>query len=521
MCRQWGNRAPLLELTRLMQISHPHDDEVVELPRSRDPPEQAQLACVDSTGAPVIDSPIPTVKTADTPQAAVIAASPPERAPEHGAVQDFSSDDSRRWCWARKSTEPFHLQLDVEHVAPTARVFRWQPSDNGRSWNVSHHEDVPTLPTASPAEDHAASQLPMPPPSKAQPPGSGASHTRGSMCAHVHMTQEHVHVPAAGSALEPGWDARTKTDAYFPEAVWDQPFKPPYVHVVDTAAGARRAMALLRGLVEKDAAAARAHALVNDYGRKYWSRRIFACDTEVCSLLCYPTRASFQSCAFAGCNIAFSAAHHSPEASCMLCLHMCLRAACASSMNMRHPDWSEMPAMAMLRPILRTRSPSLHRCHPPLPSTHSSRRDHPTPLLPASTRRIPNCTSRHAPVALQATDIDVASECAAGHGRVTCWTAYCGPDVNFARDDLAVRPGTIPECVLYVDTYLSGDDDLPAVLEIWDAMRPFLESDDYPKARSRGQRLTHVLWTRSPELPASPCIWLSMRMYMHAWCGVL
>ena len=85
---------------------------------------------------------------------------------------------------------------------------------------------------------------------------------------------------------------------------------------------------------------------------------------------------------------------------------------------------------------------------------------------------------------LQATDIDVTTECAAGHGRVTCWTAYCGPDVNFARDDLAVQPGVVPECVLYVDTYLSGDDDLPAVLEIWSELRPFLESDDYPKVAS-------------------------------------
>lgn len=87
------------------------------------------------------------------------------------------------------------------------------------------------------------------------------------------------------------------------------------------------------------------------------------------------------------------------------------------------------------------------------------------------------------PLRLQATDIDVTQECPAGHGRVTCWTAYCGPDVDFSSDSLAVKPGTVPECVLYVDTFLSGEDDLPEVLKIWEELREFLEDDNYPKVR--------------------------------------
>jgi hypothetical protein len=90
--------------------------------------------------------------------------------------------------------------------------------------------------------------------------------------------------------------------------------------------------------------------------------------------------------------------------------------------------------------------------------------------------------------AVQATGIDVASECPAGHGRVTCWSVYGGPDLDFRSPDLrrAATGGGVPACVLYVDTYLSGaQEDLPEVLAIWAAMREFLESADYPKARPR------------------------------------
>lgn len=78
----------------------------------------------------------------------------------------------------------------------------------------------------------------------------------------------------------------------------------------------------------------------------------------------------------------------------------------------------------------------------------------------------------------------MTSQTACGHGRVTCWTAYGGPDVNFKRDDLQVIDGEVPECVLYVDTYLGGEQDVGTVLGIWTELRPFLERKDIPKVCS-------------------------------------
>jgi hypothetical protein len=88
-------------------------------------------------------------------------------------------------------------------------------------------------------------------------------------------------VPEAGSSLEPGWGLQKASEDYFPEEVWNQPYKPPYVHFVNTVEGARRAMKLLNKLVEQDIAAAQEHSRVDDLGREFWSRRVFACDTEV------------------------------------------------------------------------------------------------------------------------------------------------------------------------------------------------------------------------------------------------
>lgn len=99
--------------------------------------------------------------------------------------------------------------------------------------------------------------------------------------------------------------------------------------------------------------------------------------------------------------------------------------------------------------------------------------------------RGPSARFRARALCLQATGIDVTSQTACGHGRVTCWTAYCGPDVNFKRDDLQVVPGEVPECVLYVDTFLQGDEDVDAALAIWGELRPFLERDDIPKVLAR------------------------------------
>ena len=90
-----------------------------------------------------------------------------------------------------------------------------------------------------------------------------------------------VAAPLAGVGRNPGWDTREATPAgTFPEEVWDRATPPPYVHIVDSAAEAARVMALLRQLVADDMAAA---GRVDDVCRQYSRRRIFACDSEVCS----------------------------------------------------------------------------------------------------------------------------------------------------------------------------------------------------------------------------------------------
>lgn len=77
-------------------------------------------------------------------------------------------------------------------------------------------------------------------------------------------------------------------------------------------------------------------------------------------------------------------------------------------------------------------------------------------------------------------DIDVAKESPCCHGRVICFSVYCGPDVHFGRTPPAA--GQPFRSMLWVDTYLDGDenksDDLRA---IWEAFRPFFESKSLRK----------------------------------------
>lgn len=74
----------------------------------------------------------------------------------------------------------------------------------------------------------------------------------------------------------------------FKGGVWDAPEKPPYVHCVSSAAEATRIVAALQRLAAADIEAA---GVCESFGRQYWQRRIFACDTEVrlrfaCKLSC-------------------------------------------------------------------------------------------------------------------------------------------------------------------------------------------------------------------------------------------
>lgn len=72
-------------------------------------------------------------------------------------------------------------------------------------------------------------------------------------------------------------------------------------------------------------------------------------------------------------------------------------------------------------------------------------------------------------------------QCSYGHGRVTCFSVYGGPDLDFSQGDLQPVAGATPACILYVDTFLDGADDVLEAVAIWDAFRPFLESDTFPK----------------------------------------
>jgi len=185
--------------------------------------------------------------------------------------------------------------------------------------------------------------------------------------------------PQQPAPQHPGFDAAVDT-SFFPKQVWDQPERPPYVHVVDTPAEARRVMTELHALAAADAAAAGTLPVL---GRDCHARRVFACDTEV-------------------------------------------------------------------------------------------------------------------------TGIDVKRQCAAGHGRVTCWSAYGGPDLDFAAPGLRRADGRVPACVLWVDTFGQGGASTADAVAIWDALRPFLESDAFPKVRAgragaaRAQVSSHMVLTARP-----------------------
>lgn len=142
------------------------------------------------------------------------------------------------------------LQAEQQAVEKTATL---SIADTGDGVAVSHSSTAPLM--------SAIAQQP----------------TRDQQCTHCNL----LVVPEAGSSLEPGWGLQQESEQYFPETLWNKPCKPPYVHVVDTVEGARRAMQLLNNLVEQDKAAAQQHSRVDDLGREFWSRRVFACDTEV------------------------------------------------------------------------------------------------------------------------------------------------------------------------------------------------------------------------------------------------
>ena len=70
--------------------------------------------------------------------------------------------------------------------------------------------------------------------------------------------------------------------------------------------------------------------------------------------------------------------------------------------------------------------------------------------------------------ALQVSDIDVTKETPVGHGKVTCFSVYCGPQMDFGGG----------KARLWVDVLKGGR-------EVLHAFKPYLESETILKVRGR------------------------------------
>jgi len=77
-------------------------------------------------------------------------------------------------------------------------------------------------------------------------------------------------------------------------------------------------------------------------------------------------------------------------------------------------------------------------------------------------------------------DIDVTRHSPCCHGQVSCFSVYCGPDVDFGDDVL--QDGAPPRSMLWVDTWLDGDvdraEEAAAIVQVF---RPFFESTAHKK----------------------------------------
>jgi hypothetical protein len=67
----------------------------------------------------------------------------------------------------------------------------------------------------------------------------------------------------------------------------------------------------------------------------------------------------------------------------------------------------------------------------------------------------------------QVADIDVTKETPVGHGRITCFSVYAGPELDFGNKQHR----------LWVDVLKGGP-------EVMNAFKPYLESEDILKVRN-------------------------------------
>jgi hypothetical protein len=196
-------------------------------------------------------NPLPAVACSPATRAVVVSQRiivPQPRMRHKGAARTAQQQDQPpRWCseWAHG------------HVGSAREVEReWE------GWKQPALHTVPTVATPVKAEP-------------VRPVQNRKAQSRNAVCSHAALVDD----SESQACRHPGWDARgTSSMNVFPATIWDKPAPPPYVHVVNNVAEAKRVMQLLRLLVEEDKQVA---GIRDDYGRQFWSRRIFACDTEV------------------------------------------------------------------------------------------------------------------------------------------------------------------------------------------------------------------------------------------------
>ena len=85
--------------------------------------------------------------------------------------------------------------------------------------------------------------------------------------------------------------------------------------------------------------------------------------------------------------------------------------------------------------------------------------------------------------------IEIADQAPVGHGHVTCFSVYCGPDVDFSAAPGVGKPKTL----LWVDTLRLGEAG-------WEIFRPYFESDDVKKAWHNYSFDRHVIENHGVKL---------------------
>lgn len=89
--------------------------------------------------------------------------------------------------------------------------------------------------------------------------------------------------------------------------------------------------------------------------------------------------------------------------------------------------------------------------------------------------------------------IDISKESPCGHGRVICFSVYCGENVHFG-DTVDGQPADgILQNQLWVDTMADDNKDQAAVDAIWQAFRDFFEDESIPKVWHNYSFDRHVL----------------------------